>query len=223
MKNYLRYIAIGVVGLASLLPVYGCGHSNPLKSKANEDHVVDLLNVRTTIDGILSSANPSSPGSVGFVEVILGNIPEPVEIQAVFEVGARLYDDLQIRYGPSGPLVIPRLENDVDISPYRRDRVFVGRASNHPLIAKALSELPDPQDQSLPGAGTGVIFAASASTGALVIIVTGTTDNDVKNAGRAFNQYDNRYGINNKFMDLNGAKIYVTGPDIGDLTTTVVK
>ncbi len=200
MKKYVSYIAATLVGLASLLP--SCNSSGNSDKRKQAQQVVDLQNIRTSIEELLNNAGPKNPIELILSDaVITDQTTQFTEGQAARDIGYRLQHELQLRHNTYAVMVTPRFVSGVESSPYEKNRILVGTPANNVIIKNAISSLPDPQDRILPPVGTGRVYAIKVPNGNFVIVVTGKDSFDVMDTGYVLSEYD-RYR-NSVFMDFN--------------------
>lgn len=220
MKNYVQYAAAAIVGLASLLPSYGCGKSG-LGKKKHEPKVAGLRDIRATIDDFLNAADPNG-GQV--VEIVFSDAVgtdvyvRDTEGLAALEVWGRLQSEVQLKYNTSRIMVTGRPASHIS-DLFERSRIYVGAPGNNKLVADALAGLPDQNDAVLPNAGTGRVYGVDNSNGTFMILVTANDIYDVRLAGFALSEYDNY--INFVPMDFNHQIVNVTGNTSSPQTTGV--
>ena len=213
MRKSLTYLAAGIVNIASLLPVEGCGSNSGISFGTNVDTNIQspsiMSNVRTNIEDFIDSQET--------IYVVIGAGATIGDQQAAFEIRQRLDAEIQAKYAPQ--TLRTEMQRDIHITqPYNTHAILVGTEQTNMLIPQVRAYL-EPADRFMP-ADTGVIEGYNLPSGKKLVVATGLNMVDVLRAGRAISQYDQT--INGNTFDVDGTIIYSTG-QVTSLQTTVHK
>jgi len=208
MKNYITALLISA---ASILPACSSKGNAPSAPPAS---ITGLTNVRTTIEDLLTAGEP--------IQIVIPTSYTQDEFDSAQDVYWRLDDEMKQRHSSSLQLFTGILAKGITNDNFSTfHRIYIGTETDNPSIARFRSTLTDTQERILPGNGIGVVEAYAFSNSKKAIIITGTNDGEIHNAGQAVTQYD-WPDLRGNTIDLDGTIIHVNGA-FSDVSTTVYR
>lgn len=213
MRKSLTYLTAGLISVANLLPVEGCGSNSGISMGTNVNTNIQspsiMSNVRTNIEDFIDAQET--------IYIVIGAGASIGDYEAAFEIRQRLDAEIQAKYAPQ--TVRTEMQRDIHIQPpYNTHAILVGTEQTNMLIPQVRAYL-SPADRFIP-ADTGVIEGYNLPSGKKLVVATGINMVDVLRAGRAISLYDQT--LNGNTFDVDGTIIYSTGP-VASLQTTVHK
>lgn len=193
-REFLTLAGITAAGL--LLP--DCG-----RHKKTEEGVIFMA--AEGIDYIVDNYRDS--------RIVVGAIAPASDVVGAIDIATALNNEIALRYG-SGSMATAKLDTEIMPNPFMYNLISVGNSHNN-QVTNLLEGNPNPWDAGLPDE-KGVIKFYRPNKAHIALVATGKTELDVRRATSVLADFKNPN------YNLNGKVIYVSGPDLNNLTTEII-